>query len=264
MIEQNRPSRGAPLGTRFEWATQLVIVYSLVMFFVELQYSTTDNSKIGHPFFLWSERAVAGIFTAEYALRWWRAKDRLRHPFTLLALIDLAAILPFYLGFLVDVRSLRLIRTLRVLRLLKVYRYNRALQGFIDSFKELKTQAEVLGVAVLFFMVFSATTMYELERGAQPQVFASYSDALWWCITTLTTVGYGDKYPVTAGGRITATMTVVFGLGVFGTFISLIGKSFMHHIEADERQRSFTSRISRPDRRQRRRGTRAPGRRSRG
>jgi hypothetical protein len=73
----------------------------------------------------------------------------------------------------------------------------------------------------------SSSLLFECEHLAQPQVFAKFSDAVWWCITTLTTVGYGDKFPITSAGRVTATFTVVFGLGVFGTFISVIGGAFL-------------------------------------
>ncbi len=113
---------------------QSVIFYSLAMYFVELEFAHSNNTRQGFPFFLWSERVVAAIFTVEYLVRWLFSKNRLRYPFQPMSIIDLLAVLPFYVGFMVDMRVLRLIRTLRILRLFKFYRYNDALRSFVVSF----------------------------------------------------------------------------------------------------------------------------------
>lgn len=206
---------------------QVVIFYSLAMYFVELECFGSENSREGFLFFLWSERIVAGIFTIEYFIRWRFAKDRWKYPITPMAIIDLVAVLPFYIGFMVDLRVLRMIRTLRILRLFKFYRYNEALRSFVVSFTKIKKELQVIGLAILFLVFFSATIEYEFERVAQPEMFSKYSDALWWSVITLTTVGYGDMFPITMGGRLTALATLVVGLGIFGTFLSLIGSAFM-------------------------------------
>jgi voltage-gated potassium channel len=217
--------------TVLEVFIQAVIFYSLGMYFVELEWAGTENSREGYLFFLWSERVVAGIFTLEYLIRWAFAKDKLKYPITPMAIVDLVAVLPFYIGFMVDLRCLRLVRTLRILRLFKFYRYNEALKSFVTSFKMIRKELQVIGIAILFLVFFSATIEYEFERTAQPEMFAKYSDALWWSIITLTTVGYGDMYPITLGGRITALVTLGLGLGIFGTFLSLIGSAFMSTLQ---------------------------------
>jgi voltage-gated potassium channel len=169
---------------------------------------------------MWSERVIAGVFTIEYIIRWLRSR-KWSYPLTATALIDLLAVLPFYVGFIVDLRVLRLVRTLRMLRLFKLHRYSAALRNFMKSIRSVGDQLGALGVVVLFFVMLSSSILFDCEHSAQPQVFSKFSDAVWWCITTLTTVGYGDKYPITPAGRVAATVTVVFGLGVFGTFISV-------------------------------------------
>lgn len=206
---------------------QLVIFYSLAMYFVELEFTHAENSVEGLQFFLWSERIVAAIFTVEYFVRWMLSSHKLRYPFQPMAIADLIAILPFYIGFMVDMRSLRLVRTLRVLRVFKLYRYNEALKSFVISFNKIKSELQIIGVAIFFLIFLSSTLEYEFERNAQPEMFARYSDAVWWSFITLTTVGYGDKYPITMGGRIVATITLTVGLGIFGTFLSLIGSAFI-------------------------------------
>jgi voltage-gated potassium channel len=211
-------------STAFETFFQLVIFYSLGTYFIEMELGSQNADEA--PFFVWSERIVAGAFSIEYVLRWVRSR-RWSYPVTAAAIIDLLAVLPFYLGFLVDLRALRLVRTLRMLRLFKLHRYNAALHAFAKSMRSARDQLGALSVVVMFFVTLSSSILFECERSAQPKVFAKFTDAVWWCITTLTTVGYGDKYPITAAGRIAATLTVVFGLGIFGTFISIIGGAFM-------------------------------------
>jgi len=210
-----------------EFFLQLLIFYSLISYFCELEFAGTENSREGYLFFLWSERIVAGIFTIEYLLRWFYSKEKWKYLTSPIGFVDLVSVAPFYIGFFVAPSFLRLIRTLRILRLFKIYRYNDALKSFIASFAMVKKELQIIGIAILVLVFVSATAEYEFERVAQPEMFSKYSDALWWSLITLTTVGYGDMFPITVGGRITALVTLALGLGIFGTFLSLIGSAFM-------------------------------------
>lgn len=203
-----------------------LIVYSILAQFAELEFTDTEHS-VG--FFLWSERVVAALFTVEYIARWAGSRS-LFYPFRPLAIVDLVAILPFYIGFLVDLRALRLVRALRVLRLFKLYRYTGALRNLVNAFNRIRYEFAVIGFAVLTLAWMSTVAIYELEKPAQPEAFAKLSDAAWYTVVTLTTVGYGDKVPVTTAGRIVASMTMLAGLGLFGTFISLIGGAFLEEL----------------------------------
>jgi hypothetical protein len=142
----------------------------------------------------------------------------------------LLAILPFYVGGLVDLRTLRLLRVLRILRLFKLYRYTNAIQSIGNAFTRVRYEFGVIGFAVLTLLLVCSVAVYELEREAQPVAFAHVSDAAWYSVTTLTTVGYGDKVPVTAGGRLVAVFMMVGGLGLFGTFVSLLGSAFLEEL----------------------------------
>jgi voltage-gated potassium channel len=203
-----------------------LIVYSIVAYLIELELDQT-----GAPFFVWSERIVTFLFTVEYLVRWWLSRNPL-YPFKLMALIDLVAILPFYLSFLVDLRALRLVRVLRIFRLFKLYRYSDALQSIVNAFFRVRHEFAVIGFAVLTLGLLSSVAVYELERDAQPQAFARFSDAVWYTLTTLTTVGYGDKVPITPGGRTVAVFLMIAGLGLFGTFVSLIGGAFLEELRS--------------------------------
>ena len=204
----------------------VLILYSIVTLFVELEVSDADEST---GFFLWSERVVTVLFTIEYVVRW-VASRRWLYPLRPMAIVDLLAILPFYLGFLVDLRALRLLRVLRVLRLFKLYRYTNALQSIRNAFHRVRYEFGVVGFAVLTLLLVCSVVIYELERDAQPVAFARVSDAVWFSLTTLTTVGYGDRVPVTVGGKLVAVFMMVGGLGLFGTFVSLVGGAFVEEL----------------------------------
>lgn len=214
----------------FEYLVQIVILYSIVALYVESELLHDGYIEAGTDFFVWNERVVGSIFTLEYLFRWWQSKNRKRYPFTLLAVIDLVAVLPFFITLSGSLRSLRLVRTLRmlfILRLFKLYRYNIALQNVMHGFRKVKDELAVVGFVVVIMVIFSAMAIHEFEHDAQPERFGRLSDAVWWSCVTLTTVGYGDLYPVTVGGRIIAVLTMVVGIGIFGTFISLVGSSFL-------------------------------------
>jgi voltage-gated potassium channel len=210
-----------------EIGAQLLVFYSIGCYFVENELSQMGLITAGSGFWLWSERVIAIVFSIEYLVRWWLAPKRWRYPFGFLAIIDLLAILPLYLSLAIDLRSLRLTRTLRILRLFKLYRYNKALHYFANAFYRIKDELAVVGFVILIMVLFSSAAVYEFEHDAQPDRFRRLSDAIWWALVTLTSVGYGDIYPITFFGRIIAMFTMLVGLGIVGTFISLIGSSLL-------------------------------------
>ena len=211
----------------FELVAQAFIFYGIVSYFADSEMSAAGYTAESREFFHWSERIVGAFFVFEYLFRWSRAQNKLRYPVTALALIDLLAVLPFFLALAVDMRSLKLIRTLRVLRLLKLYRYNSALYKVLYGFRKVKDELVVLGFTIVIVVMVSSVAMHEFEHEVQPDKFHRLSDAVWWSFVTLTTVGYGDVSPMTIGGRAVAVITMIVGIGIFGTFVSLIGSSFL-------------------------------------
>jgi voltage-gated potassium channel len=211
----------------FESLAQLVVVYSVAMLFLESELNASGGATRSETFWIWNERILLGLFTVEYLLRWLTAKDRTRHPFTLLAFIDLLAVAPSLVGLALDLRSLKMLRTLQMLWVFKLYRYHGALALVITGFRRVKHELAVVGLVAVIVVLCSSVAMHGFEHAAQPEKFARLSDALWWSFVTLSTVGYGDIYPVTFGGRVVAVITMILGTGIFGTFISLIGSSFL-------------------------------------
>lgn len=214
-----------PWRLRFEVLIRVLIFYSIFSFYAEVDFAKEDTSS---GFWLWSERLVAIIFTIEYFLRWSWSKHGWKWPFTFYAIIDLLAILPFYTGFFLKPHHLGIIRSFRVLRLLKLTRYSMALDRFLDSFKRIRDELAIITVFLMIVIFLGATLLYEFEHPIQPDKITCLSDATWLCFITISTIGYGDIYPVTWPGRIIVMIVCILGLGVFGSFVSLLGSSLVN------------------------------------
>ena len=152
--------------------------------------------------------------------------DRKRQfVFSFFGLIDLAAILPFYLASGLDLRALRAFRPLRLFRVVKLLRYSQAIQRCHRACVIAKDELVLFAAVALILLYLSAVGIYYFETDKQPDVFASVFDGLWWAVGTLTTVGYGDIYPVTAGGRVFTFVVLMIVLGVVAVPTGLIASA---------------------------------------
>src|SRR5688572_2368201 len=200
-------------GSRLERVGNLVLATLIVLNVVAVILESMDSVRSRYGAALDAFEAVSvAVFTAEYALRLWSctadirfAKSvtgRVRYAVQPLSIIDLVSILPAYLPgdpFL-DLRMMRALRLVRMMRALKIARYSRSLQAFGNVFKSHAADLGLIVVFLLLMLVVSASLMYFIEHAAQPTVFSSIPAAMWWSVVTLTTVGYGDIFPVTPGG----------------------------------------------------------------
>jgi voltage-gated potassium channel len=182
-----------------------------------------------------SETVVVILFTIEYFTCWIFSGDRLRYPFRFMNLIDLAAILPFYLSFGAGFTVLRSLRLVRLLRLLKLARYNGAMQLLSEAFRRVGPELAMTGMLVTIAIFIAASALYFAEHDAQPEVYSSIPASMWWAITTLTTVGYGDVYPQTVVGRIVAAGIMLCGIGLVAIPSGLLA-SAMTEILRERRQ----------------------------
>ena len=215
-----------PIREKLEGLVQALILYSLVMLFVELEVAPLGVTS---GFFLWSERVVALGFTIEYLTRWIASRNW-RYPLRPMAVIDLLSVLPFYVGFFVDPSALRWVRVLRVMRLLKMDRDGAAARSLYRAFFRIRHEVKLVAVAGMMVCMSASVLIFELEREVQPETFGKISDASWYVLATVTTVGYGDRVPITAGGRIVGGLVMLSGLVLFGTFVSLVGSAFVEEI----------------------------------
>lgn len=185
-----------------EHGLKLLIVYSVAMYILEIDIEQSLDSTRGDVFWLWSERIVGTLLSLEYAMRWKRRGRS--YPVSVLGQLDLLAILPFWLGFLLPAAALHYVRSLRVLRLLKFYRYSAGMRAFVAGLLKARSRLGGMGIVVLILVLFGAVGMYEIEGEAQPGKFGTLSNSIWWTTVTLTTVGYGDAIPSTGAGKLFA------------------------------------------------------------
>ena len=182
------------------------------------------------------------IFTIEYVLRVWIADlkvksktalgARIRYIFTPMALIDLIAILPFYLPFLFvfDLRFVRILRLTRLLRILKIQRYSQALTLIGKVLRQKKEELIVTIFVTFLLILFASTLMFYIEGDVQPDEFPNIIRAFWWAIATLTTIGYGDVYPLTGWGRFLSAIIAVLGIGLVALPTGIISSGFVEEL----------------------------------
>tara|TARA_B110001452_G_C15169873_1_gene406611 strand:+ start:363 stop:1064 length:702 start_codon:yes stop_codon:yes gene_type:complete len=210
-------------GKKFDIFIQILIVLSLINF--SLQTLPNLSEKIIKYLDLIEFISVI-IFTLEYLSRVIFSEKKVKFIFSFFGIIDFLAILPFYLSLGVDLRSIRAVRLFRLFRILKLLKYNNAIDNLKRSFIEVKNELIIFSIATIFLLYFAAVGIYFFENEAQPETFSSIFHSLWWAVATLTTVGYGDVYPITLGGKIFSTIVVFIGLGLVAVPTGLIASSF--------------------------------------
>lgn len=163
------------------------------------------------------------LFTGEYALRLWTAPSRWKYALSFWGVIDLLTVAPWWLTFgggsFQAIRSLRL---LRILRALKLVRHLAAIRRVRRAFQLVREELAVFGLMAGILLFIAGVGIYEFENEAQPDAFSSIPQSLWFVIVTLTTVGYGDIYPVTAGGKLFTVLILITGIGIVALPTSLI------------------------------------------
>jgi len=201
--------------------------------------------------FLGFEYFSVAVFTVEYAARLWTCVEdpayrhpvlgRIRFVLTPLAIVDMLAVLPFYLPFVsVDLRVLRMFRLLRIMRLMRVAklaRYSESLQMLMRVLRAKREQLTSALSLLLIMLVVAATLAFYAENKAQPKAFSSIPAAMWWAAVTLTTVGYGDIYPVTVLGKIVGAMIAMTGIGMFALPTAILGAGFLEDLEQHKKAR---------------------------
>jgi len=189
---------------------------------------------------------VVAVFLSEYLVRVWTCVEnpkyshwlfgRIRFMLSPMMLIDLIAIAPAFLVWIqFDLRSMRLIRLLRMVRVLKVARYVTALAVIKQVIVEKRHQLAVSIAFVVLMLIITSTLMFEAEHEAQPDKFSSILTTMWWGVASLTTVGYGDVYPITPIGKILAGVVAVLGVGLFAIPTGVLASGFSQLALEEER-----------------------------
>lgn len=220
-------------GRIFDWSVIALILVSTITLSLE---TFPDLSSTMRTVFHVCEALFVGLFTLEYCLRVATAPHRLRYIFSFYGIVDLMAVLPSLLSMgLLDLRALRIVRLFRILRILKLTRYSRAMARFGKAIALAKEEIVLFLAVTAIVLYLSAYGIYHFEHAAQPEAFASVVHSLWWATATLTTVGYGDVYPVTAGGKLFTFIILMCGLGIVAVPAGLLATA-LSQVRRDEDQ----------------------------
>ncbi|QDT70223.1 Cyclic nucleotide-gated potassium channel [Planctomycetes bacterium MalM25] len=214
-------STDTPAGRAFDATVQLLIVISMVAFAIETLPNLSATTRC---LLRVIELGSLVLFTAEYLLRLLLAEKPLRYATSFFGVVDLLAIAPMMLGAF-DARTVRALRLLRLLRLLKLVRYSAAVRRLHLALKIAWEELILFSVISGILLFIAAAGIYQFEHEAQPEAFASIFHALWWAMVTLTTVGYGDVYPITVGGRAFTFLVLVVGLGVVAAPTAMVASA---------------------------------------
>jgi voltage-gated potassium channel len=182
------------------------------------------------------------VFTLEYIIRIWACTSdkkysksipgRLRFALLPMSIIDLIAILPFYVPLLgLDLRFVRIFRLIRIFRIAKAARYISSLKLFSNVFKAKREELIITSVIMLILLIVASAFMYMFENSVQPDKFSDIPATMWWAVATLTTVGYGDVYPITAEGKIIASIVAIIGIGLVALPTGILGAGFVEEFQ---------------------------------
>lgn len=220
-------------GLVFDLSIQSFILAAIVVFALE---TLPDLDTAALQILVMIEMFFVAIFSLEYLLRILVAKDKSKFIFSFWGVIDLLAILPFYLfslGMTFDLIMLRALRLLRLVRILKLGRYSKSLSRMALAMKIAKEDLLLALAATAIMLLVASFGIYQFENSVQPEKFRSVFDSLWWALSTLTTVGYGDVYPMTLGGKLFTGLILMIGLGIVALPAGIIASSLT---EARKRQ----------------------------
>lgn len=218
-------------GRFFDLFIQSLVIISLVTFAIETLPNLNTEEK---SFFRILETTIVIIFSIEYILRIIVADKKWSFIFSFYGLIDLFAILPFYIATGIDLRSIRVFRILRLFQMLKIARYTNAINRFSMAFKSIKSELLVFFTVTVLLLYVAGVGIYYFENKAQPDVIQSVFDGLWWAIVTLTTVGYGDVYPITAGGKFFTFIILIISLGTIAVLTGLMTVALSKFSKSEE------------------------------
>ncbi|MCL2762690.1 MAG: ion transporter [Treponema sp.] len=246
-IIDNDPKDRDKASSLFDWIMMVLIWLNVAVVIIGSVNEIHDKYRV---FFTYFELFSIAIFTIDYLLRLWTAPCKftaskyvfvpyIRYIFSFLGVIDLLAILPFYLPFFmsIDLRILRILRIFRLLRVLKLSRYNNSFRLIVNV---LQRQKEKLYITIFFMIIMillASSVMYFIENPVQPDKFPNIPATLWWAVATLTTIGYGDIYPITILGKMLGGVIAIMGIGLIAMPSGIISMGLINEYEREKKRR---------------------------
>lgn len=233
------------LGTRYDLPSKLfdyfIVSIIIINLFITL-FSTFDESLKYKNILNIIELITMIIFAIEYGLRFWTAeylypkettsKAKLLYVFSFFGIIDLMTFLPYFLPmqtFATGAIAFRMLRVFRIFRLFKINAQYDSFNVIVEVLNEKRNQIFSSLILIIILMISSSLIMYGLEHDAQPEAFANAFSGIWWSVSTLLTVGYGDIYPITTLGKIMAIIIAFLGVGMVAIPTGIISAGFVEH-----------------------------------
>jgi voltage-gated potassium channel len=234
-------------GVGFAFNLVLITVITLNAIAIILHTVPDYNRQYARLFYDFELFSV-GFFTVEYLLRIWVCvendkyrhwfRGRLRYMVSTSALVDFLAIFPFYFSlFATDLAIVRILRLFRIFRLFRISRYSHAFRVIQHVVSEKKEELVLSIMLVVFMLLIISSVMYYVEHPAQPDKFASIPATMWWGVSAMTTVGYGDIHPITPLGKLLGGIAAIMGIGLFALPTGILVSGFNEHIRFHQRPR---------------------------
>ncbi len=233
----------------YSLADDLIIQFLIILNITAFIASTSPSFSVEYRQIFENIEIVSSlVFSIEYILRIWVCTvddkysypiwGRIQYALTPLSVIDFISILPFYLLLLFpDLTFVYLVSLLRLLRLIKLGRYSESVQTLGIVLYSKRDELLATAFAVFILLIFASSLMYFVESSAQPKSFGSIPDAMWWGVVTLTTVGYGDIYPITPIGRFLGAILAFLGIGIFALPAGIISSGFSEEVQKRKQQK---------------------------
>jgi len=222
-------------GDKFSSIYDFIMMMTIIISIIPLAFKETNI------IFQWIDYITVSIFIIDYLLRLITADYKIKksvasffvYPITPMAIIDLVSILPsisiLNSGFRL-LKLFRLLRTLKVLRAFKFLRYSKSFDIIANVFKKQKKVLSAVATMAVAYILISALVIYNVE----PESFETFFDAIYWATISLTTVGYGDIYPITTIGRIVTMISSAFGIAIIALPSGVITAGYLDEINKDK------------------------------
>lgn len=219
-------------GTVMSVAYKYVMVAAIVLSLIPL------TVKGSYPFFAVTEMACLVIFSADFILRWITADYRLggrgarafiKYPFRLISIIDLMSVFALFCSVTGAFSEYGITKALAVFRLIRVLRYSKSVQTILDILRYSKRPLMAVGSLAVGYIVISAIVIFNVE----PDTFETFFDAIYWATVSLTTVGYGDIYPVSTVGQTVAMVSSFFGIAVVALPAGIVTAEYLGRIKKE-------------------------------
>ena len=231
------------------WIGKLDRVLLSILIFLDISAFILETSQPLNQNYYWLFRSIGifstVVFTVEYGLRIWLCTverqfrhpvwGRLRYALTPMAIIDFISTFPFYLLLVFhNLAFLQTLRLLRLARILKIGRHSKSVRSLVKVIISKQEELFITLSIIAFLLIIASSLMFFAEHDAQPEAFSSIPAAMWWGVVTLTTVGYGDIYPITVTGKLLGASLACFGIGVFVLPAGIVASSFAAEVSRDE------------------------------